>query len=111
MAVGPLSPVQIHLRASGDVGVERSWRGADNATRGVAAALEISKGHVFDWTVALYRSGDALGGRAHVGVLVRLVEGECLATNSGSVDVAMAGDGGGQGKSSGGVLHCKRTVE
>jgi len=79
----------------------------NDASLGVATALEIGRGYVLDGAIALDLARDALRRRAGVRVLVRLVESVCLVADGGVVDIAVTGNGGGESESSSDVLHCE----
>ena len=107
VAVRPEGPVEIDCGTSSNLGVKRSRLRANDATRGVATALEIGRGDILDRTIALDRTGDTLRSRVHVRVLVRLVEVVGLVANGSVADKAVAGDGRGESESSSDVLHCE----
>jgi hypothetical protein len=107
VAIGPESPKELNIGASSDLGMERSRLRANDATSSVATTLEIGRVYVLDWTVTLDLTGDSLGGRAHVRVLVRLVKRVVLVANGGIVDIAVAGNSRGKSESSSNVLHCE----
>ena len=63
--------------------MQLSGRGSGLATSSPAIALEVDRGDVLDGSVAGNFAGDAVRGRAHVGVLVRLVELVLFASDGG----------------------------
>lgn len=111
MAVGPESPVEIHLGAGSSFSVKRCRLRANNAALCVATTLQIGQGYILYWTIALNGTRDALRSRVHVGILIWLVEGVRLVANGSIVHVAVTGHSGGESESSGDVLHRGRSRE
>lgn len=87
--LGPESPVEGDLVTSLGLSDELGGGGTLDTTGGVATALEVDAGQVLDGAVALDGTGDTLGGRARVRVLVGLVEGVVRAADETIRDVTV----------------------